>query len=228
MEIGQILSYDELRTFCGFQVQHGMNHSTPNGSNVFLMSSRDNAPYDDWISDDGSQIQYEGHNENKTSACPNPEIVDQPRHNKTGSFTRNGKFEQEALKYKKHGIGPCKIVVFNKVKDGIWTFCGVFSLIDVAYVQSGPRKVFKYTLQLSESNPQTHKAVDLKHDRMIPGNVQAAVFKRDNGRCVKCGATDNLHFDHILPYSKGGSSKSADNIQVLCARHNLSKGNRFE
>jgi 5-methylcytosine-specific restriction endonuclease McrA len=32
-----------------------------------------------------------------------------------------------------------------------------------------------------------------------------------------------LHFDHIIPYSLGGSSKDAENIQLLCAKHNLEK-----
>jgi 5-methylcytosine-specific restriction endonuclease McrA len=49
------------------------------------------------------------------------------------------------------------------------------------------------------------------------------VWRRDRGRCTKCGATDNLHFDHIIPYSKGGSSLTPENIQLLCARHNLEK-----
>jgi len=41
---------------------------------------------------------------------------------------------------------------------------------------------------------------------------------------VICGATTELHFDHVLPYSKGGTSLTAQNVQLLCARHNLSKG----
>ena len=48
-----------------------------------------------------------------------------------------------------------------------------------------------------------------------------------NGKCVKCCSNENLHFDHILPFSKGGSSKVASNIQLLCAKHNLQKGARF-
>ncbi len=39
-----------------------------------------------------------------------------------------------------------------------------------------------------------------------------------------CGATDELHFDHVLPYSKGGTSVAAENVQLLCAWHNLEKG----
>jgi hypothetical protein len=42
------------------------------------------------------------------------------------------------------------------------------------------------------------------------------------------GSKDNLHFDHIIPYSKGGSSLLAENIQLLCARHNLGKKDKIE
>lgn len=192
------------------------------------MSVRKNAPYQDQISEDGSTIDYEGHNEKRSVNCKDPEQVDQPRNNKGGTFTPNGKFENEVLSYKTHGHGPCKIVVFNKIKDGLWSFCGVFNLTDVAYVSSGTRKVFRFKLVLIETDTESNEIVDLKHDRVIPGDVQAAVFNRDKGLCVQCGASDNLHFDHILPYSKGGSSKKAENIQLLCARHNLSKGSKFK
>jgi 5-methylcytosine-specific restriction endonuclease McrA len=54
------------------------------------------------------------------------------------------------------------------------------------------------------------------------------VWKRDKGRCVQCGSSDNLHFDHIIPYTKGGSSLVAENIQLLCARHNIAKKDKIE
>jgi 5-methylcytosine-specific restriction endonuclease McrA len=50
------------------------------------------------------------------------------------------------------------------------------------------------------------------------------VWQRDGGRCVVCGATDELHFDHDLPYSRGGTSIAEGNVQLMCARHNLEKG----
>lgn len=56
----------------------------------------------------------------------------------------------------------------------------------------------------------------------------AEVYKRDRGRCVKCSSNQNLHFDHVLPYSLGGTSKDASNIRLLCARHNLEKGSKLE
>ncbi|MCX7619095.1 HNH endonuclease signature motif containing protein, partial [Tepidiforma sp.] len=116
---------------------------------------------------------------------------------------------------------------------GIWTFRGAYVLTDYRYELSPQegRKVFKFLLVPSNEAPTGEWTVELDIDqapeRRIPGWVQQEVYKRDRGRCVKCGATTDLHFDHILPYSKGGSSRDPDNIQLLCARHNLEKGANF-
>jgi 5-methylcytosine-specific restriction endonuclease McrA len=63
---------------------------------------------------------------------------------------------------------------------------------------------------------------------MIPSHIKREVWKRDKGCCVLGGSKDNLHFDHIIPYSKGGSSLLEENIQLLCARHNLRKRDKIE
>ena len=68
----------------------------------------------------------------------------------------------------------------------------------------------------------------LDHDRVIPAAVKIEVWKRDRGSCVRCDSKENLHFDHIIPYSLGGSSKDAKNVQILCSRHNLEKRDRIE
>lgn len=60
----------------------------------------------------------------------------------------------------------------------------------------------------------------------IPRAVQREVWRRDEGRCVECSSKERLCFDHIIPYSRGGSS-TARNLQLLCERCNLSKGNRI-
>lgn len=60
----------------------------------------------------------------------------------------------------------------------------------------------------------------------IPEDVRLFVWRRDNGKCVKCGSKTNLEFDHIIPVSKGGSNTER-NIQILCEHCNRQKSNKI-
>lgn len=60
----------------------------------------------------------------------------------------------------------------------------------------------------------------------IPKEVVDTVWNRDGGRCVYCGSTENLHLDHIIPFSKGGDT-SVENLQLLCQKCNLQKSNKI-
>ena len=54
------------------------------------------------------------------------------------------------------------------------------------------------------------------------------VLVKYNFKCAHCGRSTSdgvrLHVDHIIPYSKGGET-TIDNLQVLCDKCNLGKGN---
>ncbi|MFI3215818.1 MAG: HNH endonuclease [Methylococcales bacterium] len=65
-----------------------------------------------------------------------------------------------------------------------------------------------------------------KRREAIPRVVQREVWQRDGGRCVECGTKEKLCFDHIIPFSRGGSN-TIRNLQLLCEKCNLSKGNRI-
>lgn len=60
----------------------------------------------------------------------------------------------------------------------------------------------------------------------IPKDVVDAVWRRDGGKCVYCGSTENLQLDHIIPFSKGGAT-TVENLQLLCQKCNLQKSNKI-
>ena len=63
------------------------------------------------------------------------------------------------------------------------------------------------------------------YTRLIPTQVKVEVWARDKGQCIKCGSTENLHFDHDLPFSKGGTSLTAKNVRILCIACPAMRGN---
>ena len=64
--------------------------------------------------------------------------------------------------------------------------------------------------------------------RIINDKLRYQVLKRDNFKCCACGASPakdpsvELHIDHIIPWSKGGTT-TLDNLQTLCSKCNLGK-----
>jgi hypothetical protein len=206
-----------------------MNFRLRDNVSVILMSRRSSAPYSDVIAEDGRVLIYEGHDEPHSAGAPDPKTLDQPMTFPRGGLTQNGLFYQAAMKFKAQEGAPELVKVYEKIHAGIWVYNGMFRLVDAWQQVSGGRSVFKFRLELLDDdyNPPTNASGDIDHNRLIPSAVKLEVWRRDKGRCVQCGSQDNLHFDHIIPYSKGGSSLVAENIQLLCARHNLAKSDKI-
>ena len=230
LQPGEVISYMEMCSTVGVNLQRGMNFRLKDGESIILMSLRPGAPYADRIEDEGRTLIYEGHDVARTADMPNPKKVDQEDRNPSGSLTQNGLFAVAAQKYKEGAAPAERVRVFEKIRCGIWTYNGLFKLIDCWIEQSDGRNVFKFKLQhagIDEGDRPAFAPAVLEDDRLIPSWVKLEVWKRDKGRCIECGATSGLHFDHIIPYSKGGSSKDPANIQILCGRHNLAKRDRI-
>jgi len=196
------------------------------------MSVRKGAPYHDRVEDEGLTLIYEGHDATKIVDGPDPKSVDQPARLASGRPTENGRFFEAAQRYKRERTGADLVRVYEKVRDGIWADNGYFELVDAWRESDGRRQVFKFRLKAVESSQEELGATDanivLSRTRMIPSSIKQAVWERDKGACTMCGAKDELHFDHIIPYSKGGSSMVLANVQLLCARHNLGKSAKLE
>jgi len=197
---------------------------------VILMSVRPNAPYRDRLEDGGTTLIYEGHDMPKTASCPNPKVVDQPLKKHTDRPTQNGKFFAAALAAKAKERSPERVRAYEKIRPGIWAYNGIFHLIDAWTERDDFRTVCKFKLVAVEGDEDLSQPVrlSLERRRIIPSHVKLEVWQRDEGKCAVCNALDELHFDHIVPYSKGGTSITAANVQLLCARHNLAKSDRIE
>lgn len=226
----EIISYIEMCAREGCNLQQGMNYGLGGNHSVILMSVRPGSPYRDRFEEAGSVLIYEGHDAPRERGGADPKTIDQPERRPTNSLTQNGKFHKAAQEFKSGARLPERVRVYEKMRAGIWSYNGVFLLVDSWRELDGTRNVLKFKLIAVEANEDLSLPVQVAAERrrVIPTAVKLEVWKRDGGKCVQCGAGDELHFDHILPFSKGGTSITAENVQLLCARHNLAKRDRIE
>jgi hypothetical protein len=225
---GDVISYLEMCTREGLSLQRGMNFRASPTHSVVLMSVRTGAPYHDVVRDEGCTLIYEGHDAGRTKEVPDPKAIDQPLLTDKDTLTQNGRFYMAAEACRNQELPAELVRVYEKVRAGVWVYSGVFRLVDAWQEESGGRLVFKFRLELIDEEVDEGAAErEVEHTRLIPTPVKLEVWRRDHGRCVMCGSEENLHFDHIIPFSRGGSSLTAHNVQLLCARHNLEKRDRI-
>lgn len=226
-----ILSYREMCDAENVQtLQRGMNFRLNSRYSVILMSQRINAPYRDKIYDDGITIEYEGHDMPRRAYGHNPKTEDQPAQLPTGRLTQNGRFMKAVKDYKEKRMRPELVKAYEKIFSGVWSLKGCFDLIDYKQIHDGKRNVYRFILKLSDQQYDNNhtQSIAIEHTRLIPSEIKREVWKRDEGKCVKCGENKNLHFDHDLPFSKGGTSLTAKNVRLLCMKHNLQKSGKIE
>ena len=216
--MSEILTYNQMCRREGRNLQKGMVFRSPPQHSVVLMCTRDSAPYPDEYDADGYRIRYVGHDPDKAQG--KDQILIKP----SGAFTENGKFYMAAMAALRGIADPVPVNVYQKLLPGIWCAVGTHLLTDAWEQIEHGRRVYVFTLEPQEPVQET----EVPHTRSIPSWVRKAVYIRDRGRCAICGSTHNLHFDHIIPFVKGGSSVSPKNIQLLCAKHNLSKHDRIQ
>lgn len=192
-------------------IQKGINYGKGKKQTVILMSGRKDAPYVDKEID--GQIVYEGED---VYGADNKKDKDQ-------ELTKGNKDLYWAVKdYIEGKRGAEPVQVYEKLASGRWIDRGVFKLIGLRKAFDGKRNVFRFLLSVGEEKTGVLEKDKELPSRHIPSDVQIEAWKRDNGKCISCGSTEKLHFDHIIPFSKGGAN-SVENIQILCASCNLKK-----
>jgi hypothetical protein len=220
----EIISYPEMVKREGMTLQRGMNFRVKTSYSIVLMSVRKGAPYQDQWHADRGVLEYEGHDVSRAPGV-DPKRIDQPMSLPSGRPTDNGKFYKAAMAHRYDGEPPEIVQVYEKITTGIWCDRGRHELVDSAIVTSQGRNVFRFFLKPTMTPGASEPALRLT--RQIPTSVKVEVWKRDGGCCVQCKRTDNLHFDHDVPWSKGGSSITSENVRLLCARHNLEKSDKI-
>jgi HNH endonuclease len=224
----ELVPYLEMCRREGGGLRRGMHFGLGGTYSVLLMSVHPRALYQDRIAADGTTLIYEGHDEPMSAAVPHPKAVDQPLRTARGRPTQNAKFHQAAQAYQLGQQSAARVRIYEKCRPGLWLYRGLFYLVDSWQESDGKRQVCKFKLMAVDGeDAEPPPALPPRPRRNIPRATKIAVWQRDGGKCVICGGTDKLHFDHIVPISKGGASDIADNIQLLCARHNLAKGARL-
>lgn len=69
--------------------------------------------------------------------------------------------------------------------------------------EDGKVRLVENCIRCSQSKS---KKEDEQRSRRIPQHVKREVWRRDKGKCVECGSKGRLAYDHIIPFSKGGSN----------------------
>ena len=124
---------------------------------------------------------------------------------------------------------PVKLTVNGKYQ---WVFKGYVYQVNGDYSDEQIRlliledfdKERRYFEKLKAKFDGTKAAESVYERPRIPENVRVEVWRRDGGKCARCGSQEKLEYDHIVPISKGGSN-TARNIELLCEKHNRSKSN---
>lgn len=97
----------------------------------------------------------------------------------------------------------------------------------VEFINSDSESDKEIEENISGNNLKNEIVYKHKTKRLPSERLKVQVLMRDGNKCRLCGIIltgENIHFDHIIPWSKGGET-TLENLQILCAKHNLAKGN---
>lgn len=152
---------------------------------------------------------------------------------KEGDFYNNRYYEVEDILHRQFE----RLYLDNSInKEEALHNVDLQNLFDLSYDQFDEfkekevRKALEQGTDISDLDtaryPKVFKTVNDDAGRSIFQQVKDLVWNRDKGKCRECGSNEKLEFDHIIPFSKGGSN-TYRNIQLLCEPCNRTKTNKI-
>lgn len=146
--------------------------------------------------------------------------------------TEIGSLHTEFIRYRERdGVLSEKIKIAERKIEGLRDALSSDKFMTNAEIKNKLLKEEKNRLRIERLRDEARKEIFEKEFKKIPEDekirfiseeVKEFVWRRDQGKCIKCGSNEKLEFDHIIPFSKGGSN-TARNIQLLCEKCNRSK-----
>jgi hypothetical protein len=91
------------------------------------------------------------------------------------------------------------------------------------------QKVTEIALQKIDPQRSVSPPRKLQDPRKRNANVglRRELWKRDNGKCQKCGSQHALEIDHVIPWALGGET-SEENLRLLCRSCNQRRAMRAQ
>ncbi|OGX27942.1 MAG: hypothetical protein A2787_00485 [Omnitrophica WOR_2 bacterium RIFCSPHIGHO2_01_FULL_48_9] len=179
-----------------------------------------------------SRELFRGESESKSVNWEESNEEIKERANKISSDLRNESFLKPIPLYilKRDPIRPEQgsSLIYCLYKDNMYKFdrAGYSEeemLLQIMDLEDEERRKFE---RLKKKFSQTEEIEREGLRESIPEETRIAVWRRDEGKCVKCGGREKLEYDHIIPVSKGGGN-TVRNIELLCERCNRAKANKI-
>jgi len=138
------------------------------------------------------------------------------------SFEQKWKVEGVVSEHVNEKLQRCKKLLSRKYPKGVDYDTLFDELTELFLDKKDPERSIK-----KQHTPVTRSKLKAGQTRHVPAEVRIKVWKRDGGKCAfvgsngkRCNSDYSLQFDHYpIPYARGGPS-TANNLRLLCAKHN--------
>ena len=118
--------------------------------------------------------------------------------------------------------GTCEGKIFH-IEDEDVSFCGdCLMMIQREIIKGIPST--DQGINIEETIEDDERIIVTR--KRITEEEREFIFNRDSRKCVYCQSQGPLHIDHIIPFSKGGTT-DRDNLQTLCLVCNFKKGSKI-